>query len=264
MGVDDGRTGVHDERARADGRTRADERARAVDGRMRLRVTSHPVAGTTGSGLSRILSTGPMLRNTFVLPPDRQVGYLNASRADLLRLGALFRVAATSPHSAVHVPVPPGGRPTSSLGGESRPLPMLLAREDTGLRPSDWPDLRRAMRRASTPLTVTAPAARPPERPDDVRRRADRHPARFAEHAATIVITARAELLFWIGDWLTDVGDGVARDGHVHRHGESFLGDIVGFFDPEGTNRPMHAFCVVAVEPIFHRARWRRQRTPAG
>ncbi|MEU9046154.1 MULTISPECIES: hypothetical protein [unclassified Kitasatospora] len=206
-----------------------------------------------------------MLRNTFVLPPDSQVGYLYANRADLLRLGALFRVAATSPHSAIHLPVPPTDRLVTSFGGgDARPRPVLLAREDTGLRPSDWPGLRHGMRRASAPLTVTAPAARSHDRPDDVRRRADRHPARFAEHAATIIITARAELLFWIGDWLTAVGDQVAQDSHVHRHGESFLGDMVGFFDPHGTNRPMHAFCVVAVEPIFHKARWRKQRTPVG
>lgn len=51
---------------------------------------------------------------------------------------------------------------------------------------------------------------------------------------------------------------------HVHQHGGSFLGDMVGFFGPGGTDQPMHAFCVVAVEPIFHRARWRKQRTPIG
>lgn len=205
-----------------------------------------------------------MLRNTFVHPPNYQVGYLNASRADLFWLGALFRVAATSSHSAIYIPVPPGAQPMASAVGDTHPLPMLLAREDTGLRPSDWPDLRHRMRRASAPLRVTAPAARSPDRPDDVRRRADRCPARFAEHAATIVITARVELLFWIGDWLTAVGDRVAQDRHVHQHGESFLGDMVGFFDPRGRDQPMHAFCVVAVEPIFHRARWRKQRTPIG
>ena len=229
------------------------------DGRMRLRVTSHTVADSE-SGLSRILSTGRMLRNTCVYPPERRIGYLTASRADLLRLGALFRFAATSPHSAIHIPVPPDAPPMAMAfaGGETRPLPLLLAREDTGLRPSDWPDLRHRMRRASAPLRVTAPAPRPADRPDDVQRRADHHPARFAEHAATIVITARAELLFWIGDWLTEVGDLVARDRHIHRLGESFLGDIVGFFDPRGRNDPMHAFCVVAVEPIFHKARWQK------
>ncbi|ACU72993.1 hypothetical protein Caci_4129 [Catenulispora acidiphila DSM 44928] len=201
-----------------------------------------------------------MLRNTFVYPPYLQVGHLKANRADLLRLGALFRIAATSPHSAIHIPVPPDA-PAMATGAASdnHPLPVLLAREDTGLRPSGWPALRHRMRQSSTPLTVTAPPARSSDRPDDLIRRADRHPARFTEHAATIVVIARAEILFWIGDWLTEVGDLVARDRHVHRDGESFLGDMVGFFDPLGTNKPMHAFCVVAVEPIFHRARWRSE-----
>jgi hypothetical protein len=200
-----------------------------------------------------------MLRNTFVYPPDHQVGYLNADRADLLRLGALFRVAAASPRSAVHIPVPPDAPPKASGCAQTRARPLLLARADTGLRLADWPELRRRMRRAPAPLWVTAPAARSADRPGDVRRRADRHPARFAEHAGTIVITARAEVLFWIGDWLTAAGEQIAGDRHIHEHGESFLGDMVGFFDPGGTNDPMHAFCVVAVEPIFHQARWRER-----
>ena len=41
-----------------------------------------------------------------------------------------------------------------------------------------------------------------PDRSDDAYRRAIRHPAHFTEHAATIVITGRAELQFWIGDYL--------------------------------------------------------------
>ncbi|MER5353519.1 hypothetical protein ABT093_24685 [Kitasatospora sp. NPDC002551] len=231
------------------------------DGRMRLRVTSHPVA-RAGSRLGRILDTGPMLRNTFLHPPDQQVGHLRASRADLLRLGALFRVAAASPHSAVHIPVPPGARPMSGGCADTWPTPLLLARTDTGLRPSDWPALRRGMRRTSSPLTVTAPAPRSADRPDEVRHRAEHRPARFARHAGTTVITARAELLFRMGDSLTAAGEAVARDPRVHRHGESLVGDLVGFFEPRYTEYPMHALCVVAVDPIFHRARWKKRRTP--
>ncbi|MFI5541817.1 hypothetical protein ACIA5H_36140 [Nocardia sp. NPDC051900] len=136
---------------------------------MRLRVTSHPIVDP-GSGLSRILSTGPMLRNTFVYPPNDQIGYLNASRADLLRLGALFRVAATSSHSAIFIPVPPGALPRTFADYHIHPLPVLLTREGTGLRPSDWPNLRHGMRRASAPVQVTAPAARSPDRSDDIHR----------------------------------------------------------------------------------------------
>ncbi|MFG3280736.1 hypothetical protein [Streptomyces sp. NPDC048111] len=218
-------------------------------GRMRLRMTSHPVA-RPGSGLRRILDTGPLLGHTFVHPPTDQVGHLKAGRADLLRLGALFRIAATGPHSALHIPVPPGARPRNTGVAVSHPLPLLVAREDTGLRPSDWPAVRRAMRRSSAPLTVTAPAARGPERPPEVRRRAELHPARFAEHASTIVITGRAEMLFWIGDWLTDAGAGVAGGSRTRGHGERFLGDVVGFFTRRDADAPMHAFCVVEVVEV--------------
>ncbi|WP_081952182.1 hypothetical protein [Kitasatospora phosalacinea] len=223
--------------------------------RMRLRVTSRPVAA--GARLSRVLDTGPMLRDTFFHPPDHRVAFLYASRADLLRLGALFRLAATSPHSALHVPAPPGPGPV-----DARTTPLLVARADTGLRPSDWTALRRGPYRGGTPLTVTAPAPRPTERPDAVRRRADRHPARFAEHAGTSFVLARPEILFWMGDLLTEAGESVAGDREIHRRGESHRNDWVGFFDPERTDDPMHALCVVAADPIFHRARWQRRPAP--
>ncbi|QKW24073.1 hypothetical protein HUT16_04010 [Kitasatospora sp. NA04385] len=220
---------------------------------MRLRVTSLPVTGrpvATGSHLGRVLDTGPMLSGTFFHPPDHHVAFLYASRADLLRLGALFRLAATSPHSALHVPTPPGPGPM-----DARTTSLLVARADTGLRPSDWPALRRAPRRTAAPLTVTAPAPRPADRPDDVRRLADRHPARFAEHAGTSFILARPELLFWMGDSLTEAGESVATDREIHRRGESYRNDWVGFFTPEYTDAPMHALCVVAADPIFHHSR---------
>ncbi|GLW56931.1 hypothetical protein [Kitasatospora phosalacinea] len=224
---------------------------------MRLRVTGHPVAD--GSRLGRVLDTGPMLRRTFFHPPDLWVGYLYANRADLLRLGALFRVAASSPHSAVHVPAAPGPGPL-----DARATPLLVAREDTGLRPSDWPALRRGMRRGGTPLTVTAPAPRSADRPDRVQRLSERHPARLAEHAGACFVLARPELLFWLGDSLTAAGEAVAGDPGIHRRGESFLQDLVGFFATGRPDDPMHALCLVAADPIFHRARWQRQQRRAG
>ncbi|BAJ26846.1 hypothetical protein KSE_10110 [Kitasatospora setae KM-6054] len=215
--------------------------------RLRLRVSSRPVS--TGMRLGQVLDTGPMLSRTFFHPPDPHVAFLYVSRADLLRLGALFRLAATSPRSALHVPAPPGPGPL-----EARTTSLLVAREDTGLRPSDWPALRRAARHAAAPLTVTAPAPRPADRPDAVRRLADRHPARFAEHAGTSFVLARPELLFWMGDSLTEAGESVATDPGVHRRGESYRDDWVGFFDPDRTDDPMHALCVVAADPLFHRS----------
>ncbi|WP_241844274.1 hypothetical protein [Kitasatospora sp. CB01950] len=236
------------------------------DGRMRLRLTSHRV-GDEGHRLNRVLSSGPMLRNTFLHPPRVHVGYLFAPRADLLRLGALFRIAAAGPHTAVHVPAPPSTPPDAaprlSDGSDSPALPLLIAREDTGLRPSDWPALRRRMHRTATPLTATAPAPRPHERPEDVHRRCANRPARFTEHAGTVVVTARAELLFWIGDLLTAAGRAVATDREIHRRGESYFADLVGLFEPRYTEHPMHALCVVAVDPIFHKSRWHKHRRPA-
>ncbi|MGW4380181.1 hypothetical protein [Kitasatospora sp. NPDC004531] len=229
------------------------------DGRMRLRLTSHRV-GDDGHRLSRVLSSGPMLRNLHLHPPRPEVGYLTAPRADLLRLGALFRIAATGPHTVVHVPAPPDAPARPSDFVDNPALPLLIAREDAGLRPSDWPALRRRMRRTGTPLTVTAPAPRPHDRSEDVLRRADDRPARFTEHADTVIVTARPELLFRIGDLLTAGGDTVAGDQHIHRHGESGFGDLARFFELRHLHQPMHALVLVAADPIFHRARWRKRR----
>ncbi|MGW4808555.1 hypothetical protein [Kitasatospora sp. NPDC004272] len=227
------------------------------NGRMRLRVTGRPVTAAAGAHLARVLDTGPMLRSTFFHPPDLRVAFLYGSRADLLRLGALFRLAATSPHSALHVPAPPGPAPMNA-----RTTPLLVAREDTGLRPSDWPALRRGAHRGAAPLTVTAPAPRPAERTDAVHRLSERHPARYAEHADTSFVLARPEVLFWMGDSLTAAGEAVATDRELHRKGESYQNDWVGFFVPEHADGPMHALCVVAADPIFHRARWQRRPAP--
>ncbi|MFD8595481.1 hypothetical protein ACFV1L_10810 [Kitasatospora sp. NPDC059646] len=229
------------------------------DGRMRLRLTNHRVADH-GLRLRRVLSSGAMLRNTHLHPPAPQVGFLTGPRADLLRLGALFRIAAAGPHTAVHVPSPPDDPERSSRRFDSPSLPLLIAREDTGLRPSDWPALRRRMRRTATPLTVTAPAPRPRHRPDAVHRLAEHHPARFTEHAGTAVVTARPELLFWCGDLLTAAGEAVVADREIHRRGESYLDDLVGLFRPRHTEHPMHALLVLAVDPIFHKSRWQRLR----
>jgi len=92
------------------------------DGRMRLHVTSHPVADPERR-LARVLTPSQPLRNTYIYPSTYRIGEFRSNRADLLRLGALIRVAAASPHSAVHIPVPAGGAEHQNhMGGNiSRP-----------------------------------------------------------------------------------------------------------------------------------------------
>ncbi len=92
------------------------------DGRMRLHVTSYPVADP-GRRLARVITPDRPFRNTFLYPPTYRLGELRCSRADLLRIAALIRVAATSPHSIVHIPVPAGGAENVNHMGE-RPLAL--------------------------------------------------------------------------------------------------------------------------------------------
>ena len=237
---------------------------------MRLPVTSYPVADP-GRRLARILtpgqSPGQALRNTFVYPVTQRLGMIQGNRADLLRLGALVRVAATSPRSAVYVPVPPDDGTDRSWSGLA-PLALVVVREDAGLRPSDWPRLRERIRRGPAhgrSTTVTAPAPRDvwgsnPE----LDRLAERCPARLVEHAGTLFLIGRPELLFAAGDLITACGEDIAGNRHIHQHGEAWLGDLFGVVAAGHGTRPGPAgdieVGVYAVEPIFHKRRWREPR----
>lgn len=212
---------------------------------MRLRVVEYPVAGA-GRRLNRILTPAAPLRSTYVHPIVVHWGFIQSSRADILRLGALVRLAAVSPHTAVHIPAPPDAADHPDFLGRT-PTALLVARDDTGLRPSDWPRLRARTHHGpvpGTPRTVTTPAPRSPvQRP---RWSTARHPERMAEHAGTLFVTARPSALFAIGDELTDAGELVAADRDIHRHGEALLTEVL----PD--------LGLIAVEPIFHKSRWQQ------
>lgn len=215
---------------------------------MRLRVTAYAVADP-GRRLRRILTPAPPLRNTRVHPIVIHWGSIWSSRADILRLGALARLAAVSPHTVVHVPAPSKASDRIDFAGRA-PTALVLAREDAGLRLSDWPRLRARTHHGpvpGTPKTVTAPAPRSPgERSGGDRKRfSAAHPERMTEYAGTLFVTAHPRTLFALGDSLTDLGETIATDRHIHKHGESLLADVL----PD--------MGLIAVEPIFHKSRWR-------
>jgi hypothetical protein len=216
--------------------------------RMRLRVVDHPV-GDAGRRLSRVLTPARPLRSTYVYPTVVHWGWMRSSRADILRLGALVRLAATSPHSVVHIPAPLDAAARINHLGQV-PAALVVARDDVGLRPSDWPRLRARAHHGPVPgtvWTVATPAPRPAARRTGARKRfAATHQEQLVGHAGTLFVIAHSSALFVLGDELTDCGELVATNSHVHRHGEVLLTDL------------FRGFGLIAVEPIFHKARWQR------
>ena len=241
------------------------------DGRMRLRVTVHELRG--GTAPARVLVLADPLAHTWVFSPCFDAyGVLWSNRADLLRLGALFRLAAISPHSVVHIPVPETDpiRPVAQRQGKQKPAGLVIARDSAGLRPSQWTQIRRQLGRG-TPRSMRAPAPRPvgPRPVDQGPECLPVAPLRLTEHGETLVVAGSAAALFQAGDRLTDAGDLVATSRQVHKYGEgylSMLGDLVAGTE-RGSGNPRERrieWSVYAAEPIFHKARWRARRRGAG
>ncbi|XUL88660.1 hypothetical protein ACQ86D_20080 [Streptomyces galilaeus] len=109
----------------------------------------------TGPHEHRVVQPGQPLRHTSLRDPA-SYGMLMGDHDGLSRLAGLFSFAAYSRHTIVHIPLR-GCVPPDEGCGEL--VDLVLARPETGLRPSKWPELRRALGRG-TPLTVRTDEAR--------------------------------------------------------------------------------------------------------
>jgi hypothetical protein len=228
--------------------------------RMRLRMRVHEVSRTTA--FRRVLTPAFALGGTHLTRLLwNQSGALFSCRADLLRLGALFRLAATSPHSAVWLPLRANRPEPASLvelwGRDNRGLAdLVVVRAGVPLRPSAWPRVRERVRASGALRTMRSPAPRPvPElqgcrRPDGLV---------VAEHAGTVFMSGAAADLLVAGDGLTDCGDLVADDPDIHRFGGPVTFGQFRGPDPRlvpGRRRDTTWECdVLAEDQFFHRVR---------
>jgi hypothetical protein len=134
-------------------------------GRMRLRMRVHHLPGD--NSLQRILMpVAPLYRTHITKVLWHNSGALIGSRADLLRLGALFRLAAISPHSVVYLPLRGNAQSEAVTywAGVQGLADLVIARSEASLRPSAWPTLRTRLRRgpkAGVVTTMWTPAPRP-------------------------------------------------------------------------------------------------------
>ncbi|MEU5695375.1 hypothetical protein [Actinosynnema sp. NPDC020468] len=212
--------------------------------------------------LRRVLVPSAVLRSTWVLSTGlRDYGHLTADRADLLRIGACARLAAISPHSAVHVPLRGNPVPGELTGwfADWPPADLLFVREDVGFRPSAWPTVRTGTRRR--PRAARAHTARTPPAREPGRREWSAPLVRLAEHGGTLVVSSSASGLHEVADLITAAGEAVATARDVHRHGHAVLASLTPVLDDRHGFRE---FDVYGLDPIFHRSRWAKVRNARG
>nr|WSY52533.1 hypothetical protein OG999_22040 [Streptomyces sp. NBC_00886] len=103
----------------------------------------------------RVVQPRQPLRHTSLRDPA-PYGMLMGDHDGLSRLAGLFSFAAYSRHTIVHIPLRESVPPDEGCG---ELVDLVLAHPEAGLRPSKWPELRRALGRG-TPLTVRTDEAR--------------------------------------------------------------------------------------------------------
>jgi hypothetical protein len=226
---------------------------------MRLRVRVHEVSG--GGRLRRVVVPATPLRDTHLTNLlTYHSGALFSSRADLLRLGALFRLAAISPHSAVFLPLRANvpSEFAASWGRDSGLADLLVVRRDVPLRASAWPAIRARLHHGAHPgraATMHAPAPREPdpEQPWDW----PRHRLSVAEYAGTVIFSATSRGLHEAGDELTWCGNAVAVNIDIHRFGgPAALSQFAGGVWHTGRPEDDWECDILAEDPLFRQNRW--------
>ncbi|MFI9807595.1 hypothetical protein ACIHEJ_25075 [Streptomyces sp. NPDC052301] len=214
----------------------------------------------TGPYDHRIVQLGHPLRHTSLRAPD-PVGLLLGDHDGLKQLAGLFSFAAHSRHTIVHVPLRDGVPPDEGVGER---VDLVLAHHTLGLRPSQWPELRRGLRRGS-PLTVRTDEARTARDAAvwrERRERADfRDWLRHATHARTFFLFGTREVF---AETATDLAR-AAGWGPYEKDadkGHSALMAGLALTQPPGGGHPVEVLiCFKAYPPYAH---FRRPGDPLG
>ncbi|MBC2901219.1 hypothetical protein [Streptomyces cupreus] len=164
---------------------------------MRLRLNEF--RPRTGPYEHRVVQPRTPLRDTSLTAPD-PIGLLLGDHDGLNRLAGLFSFAAYSRHTVVHVPLRDGVPPDEGWGER---VDLVLAHHSLGLRPGQWPELRRKLR-AGTPLTARTDEARTARDARTWQARRDRDELRHTTHARTL-------FLFGSRDVFADTATGFAH-----------------------------------------------------
>ncbi|MCT9933697.1 hypothetical protein N5079_26125 [Planotetraspora sp. A-T 1434] len=212
--------------------------------------------------LRRVLLPDFSLRNTWVRSPDQDgYGMLTSSRADFLRLGALVRLAADSPHSAVFIPCGANSVPHPMWWfNHQPPMDLVIVRHDVGLPPSAWKAVRMRCRRQTAEIRTmtTAPAVTTGE-PEQWEWSHERLLC-LTTYANTLVVAAPAWSLRHLAGMLTDAGELIASDRDIHRYGEAALTTLTYVIRDGGGVPGGNEFDIYGRDPIFHKSHWERRQ----
>ncbi|MFF5018560.1 hypothetical protein [Streptomyces sp. NPDC001165] len=216
---------------------------------MRLRLREFRFR--TGPHEHRVVQPRWPLRHTSLTAPD-PIGMLRGDHDGLNRLAGLFSFAAYSRHTIVHLPLRDGVPPDEGWGER---VDLVLAHHTLGLRPSQWPELRRKLRNSS-PLTVRTDEARTAR--DAVswrarRERADvRDELRHITHARTFFLFGNRDVFAETAtDFAHAAGWGPRQKGVVKGHSVLMAG--LPLVQPPGGGHPVEVLiCFKPYPPYAH------------
>lgn len=219
---------------------------------MRLRLREF--RPRTGPHERRVVQPRQPLRHTSLRRPA-PVGTLMGDHDGLSRLAGLFSFAAHSPHTIVHVPLRDGVPPDEGRG----PLvDLVLAHGSLGLRASQWPGLRRRLRRGDgVPLTVRTDEARTARDAAGLlarQRHTDRRDElRHTVHASTFFLFGSRDVFAEAAMSLARAAGWGPRQKRVSEGQAALVSGLWGLRQPPGGGHPVEVLvCFKAYPPYAH------------
>ncbi|MER6978680.1 hypothetical protein [Streptomyces carpinensis] len=226
---------------------------------MRLRLRRF--RPRTGPREHRIVQPLRPLRHTSLRDPE-SYGLLMGDHDGLNRLAGLFSFAAYSRHTVVHVPLRDGVPPDEGVG---ELVDLVLVHHSYGLRPSQWPRLRRRLG-PGTPLTVRTDEARTARDAATWRERRDRFGGRAADRDDLRHLThARTHFLIGSRDVFAEAAMAFAyaagwgpRAKHVVKGYAVYMTDVPGLRVGPGPERHRSPAILICFKPFPPYAHFRR------
>ncbi|MEU6505357.1 hypothetical protein [Streptomyces sp. NPDC046942] len=224
---------------------------------MRLRLREFRFR--TGPHEHRVVQPWRPLRHTSLRAPD-PIGLLLGDHDGLNRLAGLFSFAACSRHTIVHLPLRDGVPPDEGVGDT---VDLVLAHHTLGLRPSQWPELRRRLRHG-TPLTARTDEARTARDAAAWRARQGRagfrDELRHATHARTFFLLGSRDVFAETAGWFARAaGHGPYQKG-VAEGRMKLMGEIPSLVQPPGGGHPLDV--LICFKPYPPYAHFRRPGEP--
>ncbi|MBK6014896.1 hypothetical protein [Streptomyces sp. MBT53] len=215
---------------------------------MELRLTQF--RPRIGPREHRVVQPRTPLRHTSLRDPA-PYGMLMGDHDGLNRLAGLFSFAAHSRHTIVHVPLRDCVPPDEGCG---ELVDLVLAHPEAGLRPSKWPELRRALRHG-TPLTVGTDEARTERHARAwLERPYDREELRHTTYARTYFLIGGRDVLASVSTCFAFAAGWGPREKRVVKGHSACMASLVGELapDPESGRYPEVAICFKPYPPYTH------------